>query len=104
MDCGYCVFLGCGPVGQFAIASSFLRGVSKIIAVDTIPSRLIMAQIQGAEIIDFNKEDPIEKLKDLTDVKMINVVIDAVGVDAYCPEHALLIEDLLTKRIIFQKN
>jgi threonine dehydrogenase-like Zn-dependent dehydrogenase len=78
---------GCGPVGQFAIAGCQLRGVSKIIAVDTVPSRLAMAQRQGAEIIDFNEDDPVEKLKELTNGRMADVVIDAVGVDAYCPEH-----------------
>jgi threonine dehydrogenase-like Zn-dependent dehydrogenase len=38
---------GCGPVGQFAIASCKLMGASRIIAVDTIPSRLEMAQDGG---------------------------------------------------------
>ncbi len=48
---------GCGPVGQFVIASAQLLGAGRILAIDTIPSRLEMAQKQGAEIIDFNKED-----------------------------------------------
>jgi threonine dehydrogenase-like Zn-dependent dehydrogenase len=34
---------GCGPVGQFAIASLKLMDIGRIIAVDTIPSRLEMA-------------------------------------------------------------
>ncbi len=54
---------GCGPVGQFAIASAQLLGAGRILAIDTIPSRLEMAQAQGAEIIDFNKEDPIEVIQ-----------------------------------------
>ncbi|WP_058533897.1 zinc-dependent alcohol dehydrogenase [Legionella saoudiensis] len=79
------VILGCGPVGQFAIASCKLRGVSRIFAVDTIPSRLEMAKQQGAECINFNKESPSEVLKDLTNGMLADVVIDAVGIDAYAP-------------------
>ncbi|HEY4229518.1 MAG TPA: zinc-binding dehydrogenase, partial [Thermoanaerobaculia bacterium] len=73
---------GCGPVGQFAIASAMLRGAGRVFAVDSIPSRLEMARSQGAEAIDFNAEDPIEALKELTGGIGPNRVIDAVGVDA----------------------
>jgi threonine dehydrogenase-like Zn-dependent dehydrogenase len=30
---------GCGPVGQFAIASAFMKGASRVFAIDTIESR-----------------------------------------------------------------
>ena len=76
---------GLGPVGQFCIASAKFFDVGRIIAVDTIPSRLEMARAQGAEIIDFNQEDPIEAIKDLTDGIGVDRVIDAVGVDANMP-------------------
>ncbi|STX50408.1 threonine(-3-)dehydrogenase [Legionella busanensis] len=81
------VVLGCGPVGQFAIASSKLRGVSRIFAIDSIPSRLEMARLQGAECINFNKEDPVEVIEDLTNGTLADVVIDAVGIDAFAPKH-----------------
>src|SRR5206468_2094006 len=51
---------GCGPVGQFAIASAQLHGAGRVFAVDCIESRLEMARRQGAEVIDFNREDPVE--------------------------------------------
>jgi len=51
---------GCGPVGQFAIASAKLLNAGRIFAIDAIPSRLAMAQDQGAEIINFEREDMIE--------------------------------------------
>jgi threonine dehydrogenase-like Zn-dependent dehydrogenase len=73
---------GCGPVGQFAIASAMLRGAGRVFAIDAIPSRLEMARSQGAETIDFNAEDPVETLKELTGNIGPNRVIDAVGVDA----------------------
>ena len=40
---------GCGPVGQFAIRSAFLLGAERVIAIDTVPERLAMAQAAGAD-------------------------------------------------------
>lgn len=76
---------GCGPVGQFAIASARLLGAGRIFAVDSIPSRLEMAREQGAETIDFNEEHPVEALRRLTGGIGVDRAIDAVGVDAYQP-------------------
>lgn len=76
---------GCGPVGQFAIMSARLMGADRIIAVDCYEDRLDMARAQGAEIIDFSKEDPLEAIKELTGGIGPDRVIDAVGVDAIKP-------------------
>jgi threonine dehydrogenase-like Zn-dependent dehydrogenase len=76
---------GLGPVGQFCIACAKLFDVGRIIAIDTIPSRLDMARAQGAEVIDFNAEDPIEAIKELTSGIGADRVIDAVGIDANRP-------------------
>jgi threonine dehydrogenase-like Zn-dependent dehydrogenase len=78
---------GCGPVGQFVISSAKLMNAGRIFAIDTIKSRLQMAQEQGAEIIDFNAEDPVEALKGFTGGIGVDRVIDAVGVDANHPHH-----------------
>ncbi|WP_414621318.1 zinc-dependent alcohol dehydrogenase [Calothrix sp. CCY 0018] len=77
---------GCGPVGMFAIASAQLFGAGRVIAVDTIPSRLEMARGLGAEVIDYNAEDPIEMIRQLTRGIGVDRVIDAVGVDANAPD------------------
>jgi threonine dehydrogenase-like Zn-dependent dehydrogenase len=76
---------GCGPVGQFAIASAKLLNAGRIFAVDAIPSRLEMARDQGAEVINFNEEDPVEALKSFTGGIGVDRAIDAVGVDANAP-------------------
>ncbi|WP_424950726.1 zinc-dependent alcohol dehydrogenase [Deinococcus sp.] len=73
---------GCGPVGQFVIISARLLGATRIIAIDRLPDRLEKAQQNGAEIINFEKEDPIAVIKRLTDGHGVDCVIDAVGVDA----------------------
>ena len=79
------VVFGCGPVGQFAIASARLMHAGRIFAVDRVPSRLEMARAQGAEVIDFSAEDPVEALKELTDGIGPDRAIDAVGMDAERP-------------------
>lgn len=76
---------GCGPVGQLAIASARLFGAVRVFAVDAIPSRLAMARAQGAETIDFEEEDPVEVIVELTGGIGVDRAIDAVGVDAQHP-------------------
>jgi threonine dehydrogenase-like Zn-dependent dehydrogenase len=78
---------GCGPVGQLAIASAKLLGAGRIFAIDTIPSRLLAAKNQGAEIVDFNVEHPVEAIHRLTSGIGVDRAIDAVGVDANRPHH-----------------
>lgn len=75
---------GCGPVGQFAIASARVMG-ARVIAVDRLEDRLSMARRQGAEVVNFEKEDPVETIVGLTGGIGVDRAIDAVGVDA---EHA----------------
>jgi threonine dehydrogenase-like Zn-dependent dehydrogenase len=77
---------GCGPVGQFAIASAKLLGAGRIIAVDTVTSRLEAARQLGAEVVDFNAEDPVQSILGLTGDIGVDRAIDAVGVDAYRPQ------------------
>jgi threonine dehydrogenase-like Zn-dependent dehydrogenase len=76
-----CVF-GCGPVGQFAIASAKLMRAGRIFAVDCVESRLEMARGQGAEVVNFEEEDPTKVIVELTGGIGVDRVIDAVGVDA----------------------
>ena len=73
---------GCGPVGQFAVASAKLFGAGRIFAIDQIKDRLELARTQGAEVIDFGQEDPIEAVHRLTGNIGVDRAIDAVGVEA----------------------
>jgi threonine dehydrogenase-like Zn-dependent dehydrogenase len=70
---------------NFVLRVPQLFNAGKIIAIDTIPSRLEMAREQGAEVIEFNAEDPLEGIKELTGGIGVDRVIDAVGVDANHP-------------------
>jgi predicted RNA methylase len=44
---------GCGPVGQFAIASAMMLGAARVIAIDRIPERLELARSLGAITVDY---------------------------------------------------
>lgn len=81
------VVFGCGPVGQFAIASAKLMGAGRVFAVDRVPDRLAMAKTQGAEVINFEEENPVETLQRLTNGIGVDRAIDAVGVDAVHADH-----------------
>jgi threonine dehydrogenase-like Zn-dependent dehydrogenase len=95
---------GCGPVGQFAIKSAFLMGAGRVIAIDRIDSRLEMARASGAEIINFDREDPLQVMLDLTGGIGADRVIDAVGVDAQHPDHGPAAEKSKQKDQEFKKE
>jgi threonine dehydrogenase-like Zn-dependent dehydrogenase len=76
---------GCGPVGQFSIASAWLMNAGRVLAVDNNESRLEMARAQGAEVINFDEEDPVEVIYELTGNIGVDRVIEAVGIDAEPP-------------------
>lgn len=78
---------GCGPVGLFAIMSAKLLGAGKVIAIDRLDDRLQKAKELGAEIINFEKNDPVKTIKKLNNDKAADSVIDAVGVDAETCSH-----------------
>jgi threonine dehydrogenase-like Zn-dependent dehydrogenase len=73
---------GCGPVGQFAIISSLLMGAGRVLAVDCIESRLDRARDNGAEVVNFERENAVDTIMELTGGIGTDRAIDAVGVDA----------------------
>jgi len=76
---------GCGPVGQFSIRSAFLLGAERVIAIDSVPERLQMAQEGGAETINFAETNVYEALMDMTGGRGPDACIDDVGMEAHAP-------------------
>jgi len=72
---------GAGPVGYFAVMSSFLRGAARVFSIDHWPNRLNLTKDLGAEIINFDDEDPVDVIKRETKGKGVKC-IDAVGFEA----------------------
>lgn len=79
---------GAGPVGQFAIASAFMLGAARVIAIDRLPERLNMAASLGAIVVDYSEEDVsvLTALKDMTGGMGPDSCIDAVGLEAHSTE------------------
>ncbi|HXG91382.1 MAG TPA: zinc-dependent alcohol dehydrogenase [Blastocatellia bacterium] len=74
---------GCGPVGQFAIASAWLWGAARVIAIDDTPERLAMAaEKSNAETINFAETNVLDALREMTSGRGPDVCIDAVGMEA----------------------
>ncbi|OBG98415.1 S-(hydroxymethyl)mycothiol dehydrogenase [Mycobacterium sp. E3251] len=72
--------IGCGGVGDAAIAGAALVGARRIIAVDTDDTKLDWARKFGAtHTINARQADVVEAIQDLTDGFGVNVAIDAVG-------------------------
>ena len=72
--------IGCGGVGDAAIAGSRLAGAEKIIAVDIDDRKLTTAKSIGAtHTVNSKDTDPVEAIRELTGGFGADVVIEAVG-------------------------
>lgn len=91
-DGGTLAVMGLGPVGQLAVRSALKLGeASRVIGVDLVPERLEAAKAWGAEVLDLRDvdgggSDPQkvgEALRDMTDGRGPDSVLDAVGMEAH---------------------
>jgi threonine dehydrogenase-like Zn-dependent dehydrogenase len=74
---------GAGGVGQMAMISAWLKGASRVIAIDRFDYRLAMAARHArAEVYDYDDSDIPEVLKETTGGRGPDVCIDAVGLEA----------------------
>jgi S-(hydroxymethyl)mycothiol dehydrogenase len=72
--------IGCGGVGDAAIAGAALAGARTIIAVDLDDRKLALAREFGAtHVVNAAHADVVKSIQDLTDGFGADVVIDAVG-------------------------
>ena len=72
--------IGCGGVGDAAIAGAVLAGAKTVIGVDIDPRKLAWATQFGAtHTVDARVDDPVEAIREVTGGFGANVVIEAVG-------------------------
>lgn len=71
--------LGLGPVGLCAVQAAFAVGAAHVIAIDTVPERLKMAESFGAEAVHLTEQDPRAAAKAATEGRGVDACIDAVG-------------------------
>jgi threonine dehydrogenase-like Zn-dependent dehydrogenase len=83
--------VGAGPVGLFGIVGARERGAERIFAIDFLPERLALAERFGAVPIDARSSDAKEVVKEATEGRGADAVLEFVG----SPEATRLAMDLL---------
>jgi threonine dehydrogenase-like Zn-dependent dehydrogenase len=82
-DGGSVAVFGLGPIGQMSARIARHLGY-RAIAIDLVPERIEMARRHGIEVLDSREHDDIPAaLRDLTDGRGPDSVIDAVGMEAH---------------------
>jgi threonine dehydrogenase-like Zn-dependent dehydrogenase len=81
---GSVAVLGLGPIGDMSARIARHLGAGKVFGVDLVPDRLERARQRGVDVIDLEGErDVVEAIKDETDGRGPDAVIDAVGMEAH---------------------
>jgi threonine dehydrogenase-like Zn-dependent dehydrogenase len=81
---GSIAVFGLGPVGQFCTRIARHRGAETVIGIDLVPERLEMARRHGVQTIDLSDHaDVSEVIRDMTDGRGADGVVDAVGMEAH---------------------
>ncbi|MDX1388740.1 MAG: alcohol dehydrogenase family protein [Acidobacteriota bacterium] len=76
---GVYAIVGCGPVGLMAAVASRELGAGRLFAVDRVPERLGLAGSFGATPVDAGAEDPVAVIRDATEGRGVDAVLEAVG-------------------------
>jgi threonine dehydrogenase-like Zn-dependent dehydrogenase len=80
---GSVTVFGLGPIGQMSSRIAGHRG-ARVIGVDLVPERLEMARRHGIEVIDVSSNGgAAAAVRELTDGRGTDSVIDAVGMEAH---------------------
>ncbi len=80
------VVYGCGPVGLMAAYSAVIRGAAQVMIVDRHPDRLQLAESIGVIAIDDSREDPVERVMELTKGLGADRGCECVGWQAHDPQ------------------
>ncbi|MFJ4005142.1 zinc-dependent alcohol dehydrogenase [Streptomyces sp. NPDC090023] len=82
---GTLVVLGLGPIGEMACRIARHRGVENVIGVDLVPERLQRAREHGITVYDLEQygDRLADAIRDATDGRGADAVIDAVGMEAH---------------------
>jgi threonine dehydrogenase-like Zn-dependent dehydrogenase len=83
-DGGSVTVLGLGPIGDMACRIA-LHGGYRVIGVDLVPERLERVRSRGAEVLDLSEheDDLADVIREMTDGRGTDSVIDAVGMEAH---------------------
>ncbi len=81
---GTVAVFGLGPIGQMCCRIALHRGAGTVFGIDLVDERLTMAQAHGVHTVDAREHGDIGgALRELTDGRGPDAVIDAVGMEAH---------------------
>ncbi|MDF3142023.1 MULTISPECIES: zinc-dependent alcohol dehydrogenase [unclassified Streptomyces] len=84
---GSIAVLGLGPIGDMACRVAQVRGAGRVFGVDLVPERLQRARERGVETYDLrsfhDEKELVTAIRDQTDGRGPDAVIDAVGTEAH---------------------
>jgi threonine dehydrogenase-like Zn-dependent dehydrogenase len=82
-DGGTVLVLGLGPIGEMSTRIAQHRG-ARVLAIDLVPERIERARAHGVEVFDLKASgDVVEAVREVTDGRGADSVIDAVGMEAH---------------------
>jgi threonine dehydrogenase-like Zn-dependent dehydrogenase len=80
---GTLAILGLGPIGDMASRVAMHQGI-RVIGVDLVPERLERCRQRGVEVLDLEAHDDLPAvIREMTDGRGPDSVIDAVGLEAH---------------------
>jgi threonine dehydrogenase-like Zn-dependent dehydrogenase len=83
-DGGSVLVLGLGPIGDMSTRIAKHLGAGTVFGADVVPERLERARSRGVEVISSTKQqDVVDAVRDATDGRGPDAVIDAVGMEAH---------------------
>jgi threonine dehydrogenase-like Zn-dependent dehydrogenase len=75
---------GLGPIGQMCARIARHRGAETVVGIDSVPERMEMARRHGVEAIDSSQHEDVPAIiREMTDGRGPDSVIDAVGMEAH---------------------
>ncbi|MEU3281118.1 zinc-dependent alcohol dehydrogenase [Streptomyces antibioticus] len=94
---GTVAVLGLGPIGDMACRVALARGAGRVFGVDLVDERLLRARGRGVETFDLrgfdSEKELVEAVRDETDGRGPDAVIDAVGTEAHGSAAARLVQN-----------
>jgi threonine dehydrogenase-like Zn-dependent dehydrogenase len=105
---GSVAVFGLGPIGDMSCRVAQHRGAGLVIGIDLVDDRLERARARGVETLDLGEHDDIgQAIRELTDGRGADSVIDAVGMEAHgaplgklAQDMAGLLPDALAEKLI----
>ncbi|WP_282694505.1 alcohol dehydrogenase catalytic domain-containing protein [Streptomyces sp. CC208A] len=82
---GSLAVLGLGPIGDMAARIALLRGAETVVGIDPVAARRARAAARGVHVLDpsADGEELVERVRELTDGRGPDAVVDAVGMEAH---------------------